>query len=132
VRIGDATFHPRWRDAATPGSITLAEVDGEQILFEAGQAWRFGPVTSEHVSLTDGPVGGLIEATMPGRVVSLDVASGAKVARGDRLLAIEAMKMEHVLRAPFDGTVAGLFVQIGDQVALGAKLALVERLPELS
>jgi 3-methylcrotonyl-CoA carboxylase alpha subunit len=59
--------------------------------------------------------------------VSVDVTPGATVAKGDRLMAIEAMKMEHVLRAPFDGKVAGLFARVGDQVTLGARLAIVER-----
>ena len=45
---------------------------------------------------------------MPGRVTAVEVAKGEKVAKGQRLLTLEAMKMEHALTAPFDGTVAEL------------------------
>ena len=44
---------------------------------------------------------------MPGRVTAVEVSKGEKVAKGQRLLTLEAMKMEHALTAPFDGTVAG-------------------------
>ena len=45
---------------------------------------------------------------MPGKVTAVEVAQGEKVAKGQRLLTLEAMKMEHALTAPFDGTVAEL------------------------
>ena len=45
---------------------------------------------------------------MPGKVTAVEVTQGEKVAKGQRLLTLEAMKMEHALTAPFDGTVAEL------------------------
>jgi 3-methylcrotonyl-CoA carboxylase alpha subunit len=54
---------------------------------------------------------------MPGRIVSLSVTRGQSVKQGQPLLALEAMKMEHSLIAPFDGSVAELYAAIGDQVA---------------
>ena len=45
---------------------------------------------------------------MPGKVTAVEVAAGEKVDKGQRLLTLEAMKMEHALTAPFDGTVAEL------------------------
>ena len=45
---------------------------------------------------------------MPGKVTAVEVSQGEKVAKGQRLLTLEAMKMEHALTAPFDGTVAEL------------------------
>jgi len=45
---------------------------------------------------------------MPGRLISVDVAKGVAVVRGQKLLTLEAMKMEHSLTAPFDGKVAEL------------------------
>ena len=45
---------------------------------------------------------------MPGKVTAVEVATGEKIAKGQRLLTLEAMKMEHALTAPFDGTVAEL------------------------
>jgi biotin carboxyl carrier protein len=59
---------------------------------------------------------------MPGKVVALAVAVGDKVTKGQPLLTLEAMKMEHALAAPFDGEVEALSVAVGDQVTEGAAL----------
>jgi 3-methylcrotonyl-CoA carboxylase alpha subunit len=69
---------------------------------------------------------GEIEAPMPGRVTAVEVAQGDKVAKGQRLLTLEAMKMEHALTAPFDGIVAELNAAPGQQVSEGAVLVKVE------
>ncbi|MEO0031358.1 MAG: hypothetical protein RIS94_1116 [Pseudomonadota bacterium] len=68
---------------------------------------------------------GAILAPMPGRVISVDVAAGQSVTKGQKLLVLEAMKMEHALTAPFDGTVAELTVEPGGQVQVDALLAKV-------
>ena len=60
---------------------------------------------------------------MPGKIVALLVAAGDKVAKGQPLLTLEAMKMEHTLTAPFDGVVSDLSVAAGDQVSEGVALA---------
>ncbi|WP_292961663.1 acetyl/propionyl/methylcrotonyl-CoA carboxylase subunit alpha [Novosphingobium sp. UBA1939] len=70
---------------------------------------------------------GAILAPMPGKVISVDVAAGDTVAKGQKLLVLEAMKMEHALTAPFDGTVAELTVTPGAQVQVEALLARVEQ-----
>jgi len=49
--------------------------------------------------------------------------AGAKVKKGEPLIVLEAMKMEHTLAAPFDGVVAELKAKPGDQVSEGALLA---------
>ena len=56
----------------------------------------------------------------------MQVSAGERVAKGQALLSVEAMKMEHVLSAPFDGVVAELNVQAGQQVAEGATLVRLE------
>jgi 3-methylcrotonyl-CoA carboxylase alpha subunit len=73
---------------------------------------------------TDGqsePAGGLT-APMPGKVIAMHVAVGDKVKRGQALLVMEAMKMEHTIAAPGEGTVKELLYGVGDQVAEGAAL----------
>jgi len=64
----------------------------------------------------EGPEGGL-RSPMPGRIVFVNVKAGDRVTRGTALLAIEAMKMEHVICAPTDGVVQAVHVTAGSQVA---------------
>ena len=66
--------------------------------------------------------GGRLTAPMPGKVVSFAVKAGDKVKAGQPLAVMEAMKMEHTIAAPVDGTVAELLYAPGDQVAEGAEL----------
>ena len=66
--------------------------------------------------------GGRLTAPMPGKVVSFAVKAGDAVKKGQPLAVMEAMKMEHTIAAPADGTVAELLYAPGDQVAEGAEL----------
>jgi 3-methylcrotonyl-CoA carboxylase alpha subunit len=66
--------------------------------------------------------GGRLTAPMPGKVVSFAVKAGDAVTKGQPLAVMEAMKMEHTIAAPADGTVAELLFAPGDQVAEGAEL----------
>jgi 3-methylcrotonyl-CoA carboxylase alpha subunit len=63
---------------------------------------------------------------MPGKVTAVEVSQGEKVFKGQRLLTLEAMKMEHGMTAPFDGTVAELSAEAGAQVSEGTVLARIE------
>ncbi len=63
---------------------------------------------------------------MPGRVLALDVGVGTSVAAGDRLLVLEAMKMEHRLTAKLAGVVRAVHVAEGDQVGDGMVLVEIE------
>ncbi|WJY17701.1 acetyl/propionyl/methylcrotonyl-CoA carboxylase subunit alpha [Alteriqipengyuania flavescens] len=69
---------------------------------------------------------GAILAPMPGKVIAVDVDEGDKVTAGQRLMVLEAMKMEHALTAPFDGIVTELSASEGGQVQVEAVLAVVE------
>jgi acetyl/propionyl-CoA carboxylase alpha subunit len=57
-----------------------------------------------------------LRAPMPGQVTSVRVVSGQKVARGEVLVTIEAMKMEHRIQAPYDGVVAAVRYRVGESV----------------
>jgi len=69
---------------------------------------------------------GGLKAPMPGKVLSVLVKEGQVVERGQLLLVLEAMKMEHRIDAPWAGTIKTLNVAEGDQVANGAMLVVVE------
>ena len=62
---------------------------------------------------------------MPGAVVRIEVIQGTRVAAGTPIVVLEAMKMEHTVRAPADGVVATISVATGDQVESGQVLAVV-------
>jgi len=74
------------------------------------------------VAAQDAHAGGGLNAPMPGKVVSFDVKAGDKVTKGQRVAVMEAMKMEHAITAPADGTVGELLYGAGEQVAEGAAL----------
>ncbi len=101
--------------------------DERVVVFHEGQAFEFALATRPAVGAAAGD--GAIVAPMPGKVTSVDVSQGEKIAKGQRLLTLEAMKMEHGLVAPFDGTVAELSVVAGGQVAEGQLLVRIAAEP---
>ncbi len=76
-------------------------------------------------SSTKTPEGSLV-SPMPGKVIEVNVKQGQKVAMGDELVVIEAMKMNHAISADQDGIVDEIFIKVGDQVDLGANLLILE------
>jgi acetyl-CoA/propionyl-CoA carboxylase, biotin carboxylase, biotin carboxyl carrier protein len=94
---------------------------GNTYVFERPDA--FGSAT--HRASSDGT----ILAPMPGTVLSVTAGIGQRVADGETLAVMEAMKMELALKAPFDGTVTEAAAVAGAQVALGARLFVVEARP---
>jgi 3-methylcrotonyl-CoA carboxylase alpha subunit len=98
--------------------------DEQVVVFREGQAYGFR--LSERGSVGAAASSGTITAPMPGKVTAVEVSRGEKVSKGQRLLTLEAMKMEHGLVAPFDGVVAELSASEGAQVGEGAVLARVE------
>jgi 3-methylcrotonyl-CoA carboxylase alpha subunit len=66
--------------------------------------------------------GGRLTAPMPGKIVAVLVVKGQTIEKGTPLLIMEAMKMEHTIAAPANGTVEELLYAVGDQVAEGAQL----------
>jgi 3-methylcrotonyl-CoA carboxylase alpha subunit len=92
----------------------------------ADASWRLihvdplAPRTAEDAS------GGHLTAPMPGKVTAVPVAAGARVKRGEVLLVLEAMKMEHTLAAPADGKVKSVRYAVGEQVPEGAELVEFE------
>jgi 3-methylcrotonyl-CoA carboxylase alpha subunit len=108
----------------------IAELSGFRdnehvVVFTEGQAFEFA-LSSRGTGTSHGLHDGEIEAPMPGKVTAVEVLQGEKVAQGQRLLTLEAMKMEHALIAPFDGIVAKLTVVPGTQVAEGQLLVRVD------
>ena len=97
--------------------------DGAQVhLFTAHGQRRFTLHEPLDGAGEAGSEGGSLLAPMPGRIVATLVEPGTAVARGTPLVVLEAMKMEHTLQAPADGTVRGYRVAVDEQVGDGAVL----------
>jgi len=94
------------------------------VVFYEGQAYGFERSARGSVGAAAGD--GAILAPMPGKVTSVEVSQGEIVSKGQRLLTLEAMKMEHGLVAPFDGIVAELTARAGAQVQVDAVLAKIK------
>ena len=109
-----------WRDFPT----TLHLEEGV-VAFESGEAYEFG-LPKASVGVGGAASDGAILSPMPGKVVSVSVKAGDTVTKGQTLLVLEAMKMEHALAAPFDGIVAELSATPGGQVSEGVTLAKLE------
>jgi 3-methylcrotonyl-CoA carboxylase alpha subunit len=91
-----------------------------------GAVWRITPWRNDggaHIHAHDGD----ILSPMPGKIIAVEVSAGQAVTKGQKLLTLEAMKMEHTLVAPFDGTVAELSAVAGAQVQVEALLARIEQ-----
>ncbi len=111
LRVGETSLH---------GSVRR---DGELLhVFTGGAHHTFAyddPMAhaGEHEA-----AGGRLTAPMPGKVVAVLASAGQEVKKGEPLVIMEAMKMEHTITAPGDGLVEEVLYQVGDQVADGAPL----------
>ena len=123
VQVGATRHLVTLADGAGPGTVVRMR-DGA-VLFTGGEAWAFGiPDANRAAGAASGS--GAITAPMPGRIVAVAVSPGDVVTAGQRLVVLEAMKMEQALVAPFAGTVGQVNATPGAQVAEGTLLVRVE------
>jgi 3-methylcrotonyl-CoA carboxylase alpha subunit len=100
-----------------------AAFDRSQIeLWLDGNAHRFMLVDPDERRAAAQSGHGHLTAPMPGKIIAVLVETGAVVARGQPLVTMEAMKMEHTVAAPFDGVVETIRFEVGDLVSEGADL----------
>ena len=130
VAVGDQVYTAEigndYADAKIrPSTASIATLDGQRVLFMRGEAWSFGPPSVVRTARTSALSDGALQSPMPGRIVSVSVRQGQLVSKGQILLSLEAMKMEHALIAPFAGTVGELSVSVGDQVAENVTLVRI-------
>ena len=129
--LRDARWHDGSRSAFSAEcdgmveSAVVAAQDDALHLFHAGRAWRFERTSERKSRVAEGGTGA-ITAPLTGRIVEVAVRAGDAVEAGQRLVVLEAMKMEHQLTAPQAGVVAEVCVQAGGQSAKGALLLRIE------
>jgi propionyl-CoA carboxylase alpha chain len=119
-RVGDVSYVD-----GPDGSVALTELPRFPVpVTGLGRARR--PDAAEPDRPVADPVAGSLVAPLPGVVGRVAVTPGQRVATGDLLLTLEAMKLEHPVLAPHPGTVTDLPVAPGQQVDVGTVLAVVE------
>jgi 3-methylcrotonyl-CoA carboxylase alpha subunit len=99
---------------------------GGSSVFVDGAAWQVEPLDPLAPPAGADVAAGRLAAPMPGRVVALLVAAGDRVRRGQPMMVVEAMKMEHTIAAPRDGVVAAVHYRPGDPVEEGAELIALD------
>ncbi len=104
------------QDGVRAKAIYAFEMDGDLWLQIGRNTHLFSDSLLAPPENTDGAGSGRIIAPMPGAVMRLNVKAGDTVSKGDTLLILEAMKMEHAIPAPFDGTVEEILVAEGQQM----------------
>jgi len=114
--------------AGDPPLEGIATAEGERVLaFSNGQAFAFTLPGAGGGGAGGAASDGSLLSPMPGRVIAVEVRQGDNVTKGQKLVTLEAMKMEHSLAAPFDGVVAALEAKEGAQVTEGTLLVRVEK-----
>jgi 3-methylcrotonyl-CoA carboxylase alpha subunit len=105
--------------------------DGNDLdVFYSGRHWRVSCEDRDRPGSRNDTASGLLVAPMPGRVISVLVERDASVEKGQALIVIEAMKMEHTIRAPMDGRVTAVFFAEGDLVEEGVELLTIDSAAE--
>ncbi|MDI1285807.1 MAG: acetyl/propionyl/methylcrotonyl-CoA carboxylase subunit alpha [Reyranella sp.] len=106
--------------------VRRAAIDGgiDYTLFFDGRSRRLRLVDPLDLSMyeTAGAAEATVRAPLPGKIIDLKVKAGDTVSKGQPLLVLEAMKMEHTLAAPADGTIKSVRYAVGEQVNEGAEL----------
>ncbi len=131
-----AEFGPGERPIVLPAA-RPSQARGRTAIEVVVSAWRFElevedaylaelrerATASREAAIHHGPTE--VRAIIPGRVVSVAVEAGDTVAAGQRLLAVEAMKMENELRSPRAGTIERVVAAVGQTVELGDPLVVI-------
>lgn len=121
TRLADGGLFIKAVDADSGTVAYTARDESARYVYVDGQDYALSVVTGGRRRTASGG-GGDLTAQMPGQVVDVLVEVGERVAAGQTLLILEAMKMEMRVAAPHDGTVTALSVKTGDVVARGQQL----------
>ena len=104
--------------ADVPPGAVAARDGGVTWVWFRGETYRLSPARPRRLARA-GEETPSLEAPMPGRIAAVRTAARASVSKGDVLVIVEAMKMEHAVRAPRDGVVERVLVSEGQMVGLG-------------
>jgi 3-methylcrotonyl-CoA carboxylase alpha subunit len=126
--VGDA--EARWQDDGSLAltldgavhRIALLQPSGPTVILLDGIEHRLTYIDPLQPKMELDVTGGRLTAPMPGKIIDVSARAGQRVKRGEALLVLEAMKMEHTIVAPADGIIDGVHFAPGDLVEEGAAL----------
>ena len=132
MQLDDATFEATarvagdyllgWFNGRKLTSLAIASGNNLMLVSGSHRARWLLPDRDAPAGVDDAAAQGELTAPMPGKVIEVPVSVGERVAEGQTVMVIEAMKMEHRLTAPFAGEVAQVHYQAGDLVDEGVEL----------
>jgi 3-methylcrotonyl-CoA carboxylase alpha subunit len=111
---------------------TVMSHEAETAVFLDGESWRLTEIDLLGARAGEDHTAGRLSAPMPGRVAQLMVEPGMRVRRGQPLIVIEAMKMEHTVAASADGVIEAVRYRPGDLVEEGAELIVLAQSDQTS
>jgi 3-methylcrotonyl-CoA carboxylase alpha subunit len=121
-RCGEAEFEIGAFAAATDVALRCVADGADIVVLDGADQYRLSPVRPIAEAAAHEASPGTLTAPMPGKIVAVHVAAGDCVSRGQTLMVLEAMKMEHAIAAPADGVVTAVAFASGDQVGEGVEL----------
>jgi biotin carboxyl carrier protein len=116
VSVDGTTYQVELPDTAAPVASATPSISAPKTASPVPQA-----VSRPAVPTTGGD--GVVRSPMPGKIISVSVAVGDAVTKGQPVLVLESMKMENTIASPIDGTVSAVHVAAGDSVQHGQSLA---------
>ena len=105
----------------------ITEGEKEKFVFVDGDVFKVRPIELTGMKKTKKEEESGLSSPISGKVVSVKVKNGDKVKKGEILLIIEAMKMEYIIRAPYDGRVKKVNFKEEDQVEIGQNTVELEK-----
>ena len=114
----------------TQRRIDVAEDHDHLVIFDSGNTCRLKQL-SDGGHAAEEEAGGNLISPMPGTVIEVMTSEGQQVEKGDALLVLEAMKIEHIIAAPHDGTVQSLHYRAGDMVEEGVELLVLAEISSI-
>ena len=125
INATDGSVRFRWDDVVSSANYAFEADDLHLDLAGSGHGGRFFEFTPALAAAKEREGDGRLIAPMAGRIVSVGAQPGEEVVKGQTLVILEAMKMEHEIKAPADGVVTEIGVKMGDQVKPRQMLAMV-------
>jgi biotin carboxyl carrier protein len=104
----------------------ITEGDKEKYVFVDGDVFKVKPVELTGTKKTKKKQIGDLSSPISGKIVSVKVKKGDSVKKGEVMMVIEAMKMEYLIRAPFDGKVKNINFKENDQIEIGQNTVELE------